>query len=62
MRIILAFLLSAALSAADRKIVINAVDNHNRWAFTEEALRDYRTAGQGAAIVVASGIGPRLWI
>src|SRR5438132_5564961 len=53
MRMVLAFLLSAVLSAADRKIVINAVDNHNRWAFTDDALRDYRTAGQGAAIVLA---------
>jgi D-2-hydroxyacid dehydrogenase (NADP+) len=53
MRIVLAFLLSAILSAADRKIVINAVDNHNRWAFTDDALRDYKTAGQGAAIVLA---------
>jgi phosphoglycerate dehydrogenase-like enzyme len=53
MRMVLAFLLSAVLSAADRKIVINAVDNHNRWAFTDDALRDYKTAGQGAAIVVA---------
>jgi phosphoglycerate dehydrogenase-like enzyme len=53
MRMLLAFLLAAVLSAADRKIVINAVDNHNRWAFTDEALRDYRTAGQGAAIVLA---------
>ncbi len=53
MRMLLAFLLSAVLSAADRKIVINAVDNHNRWAFTDDALRDYRTAGQGAAIVLA---------
>jgi phosphoglycerate dehydrogenase-like enzyme len=49
----LVFLLAAVLSAADRKIVINAVDNHNRWAFTDDALRDYRTAGQGAAIVLA---------
>jgi phosphoglycerate dehydrogenase-like enzyme len=48
-------LLSAAvvLSAADRKIVINALDDHNRWAFTEEALREYRNAGAGAAIVLA---------
>ena len=55
MRTVLAILLSAAgvLSAADRKIVINAVDNHNRWAFTEEALREYRNAGQNAAIVLA---------
>src|ERR1700730_8335413 len=53
MRLVLAILLAAVLSAADRKIVINAVDNHNRWAFTDDALRDYRTAGQGAAIVVA---------
>ena len=55
MKTILATLLSAAavLSAADRKIVINAVDNHNKWAFTEDALREYKNAGQGAAIVVA---------
>jgi D-2-hydroxyacid dehydrogenase (NADP+) len=55
MRTVLAILLSAAgvLSAADRKIVINAVDNHNRWAFTDEALREYRNAGQNAAIVLA---------
>src|SRR5690242_15681646 len=55
MRTVLTFLLSAAavLSAADHKIVINAVDNHNKWAFTEEALREYKNAGQGAAIVVA---------
>jgi phosphoglycerate dehydrogenase-like enzyme len=50
---VLAFLLSAVLSAADRKIVINAVDNHNKWAFTEEALREYRNAGQNATIVLA---------
>src|SRR5579863_10441846 len=55
MRIILAFLLSVAgvLSAADKKIVINAVDSHNKWAFTEEALREYRNAGPSAAIVLA---------
>jgi len=55
MRAGLTVLLSAAgaLSAADRKIVINAVDEHNRWAFTEEALREYRNAGAGAAIVLA---------
>lgn len=41
------------LSAADRKIVINAVDKHNKWAFTEDALREYRNAGQNADIVVA---------
>jgi phosphoglycerate dehydrogenase-like enzyme len=52
--ICLSFLLGAAvLPAADTKIVINAVDNHNRWAFTEDALRDYRNAGNGADIVVA---------
>jgi D-2-hydroxyacid dehydrogenase (NADP+) len=52
---ILTVLLSAAgvLSAADRKIVINAVDSHSRWAFTEEAVGEYRNAGEGAAIVVA---------
>jgi phosphoglycerate dehydrogenase-like enzyme len=50
----LAVLLAASiLSAADTKIVINAVDSHNRWAFTEEALQQYRNAGQGATIVVA---------
>ena len=53
MRMVLVFLLATVLSAADRKIVINAVDNHNRWAFTEDALRDYKNAGQGAAIVLA---------
>jgi phosphoglycerate dehydrogenase-like enzyme len=53
-RIGLAVVLSAGvLFAADRKIVINAVDDHNRWAFTEEALREYRNAGQDAAIVLA---------
>jgi len=55
MRAGLTVLLSAAgvLSAADRKIVINAIDEHNRWAFTEDALRDYRNMGAGAAIVLA---------
>jgi phosphoglycerate dehydrogenase-like enzyme len=55
MRAGLTVLLSAAgaLSAADRKIVINAVDDHNRWAFTEDALREYRNMGNGAAIVLA---------
>src|SRR5712692_4315021 len=55
MRIGSAVLLSAAgvLSAADSKIVINAIDDHNRWAFTEEALREYRNAGKDAAIVLA---------
>ena len=53
--ICLTFLLGAGvLSAADRKIVINAVDNHNKWAFTEDALREYRNAGKDADIVVAS--------
>jgi phosphoglycerate dehydrogenase-like enzyme len=58
MRTGLAILLSAAaaLSAADRKIVMNAVDNHNRWAFTEEALREYRNAGTDAAIVLAKSL------
>jgi hypothetical protein len=33
--ICLTLLLGAGvLSAADSKIVINAVDNHNKWAFT----------------------------
>ena len=53
MRMVLAFLLTAVLPAADRKIVINAVDSHNRWAFTDDALRDYRTAGPNTAIVLA---------
>jgi D-2-hydroxyacid dehydrogenase (NADP+) len=44
---------SAALSAADKKIVINAVDPHNGWAFTEAALREYSDAGKDAAIVLA---------
>src|SRR6266849_7430634 len=54
-RIGLAAVLSAAgvLSAADRKIVINALDDHNRWAFTEQALSEYRNAGKDAAIVLA---------
>jgi hypothetical protein len=41
------------LCAADRKIVINATDPHNGWAFTDEALREYRNAGKDAAIVLA---------
>jgi len=50
----LSFLLGmAVLPAADRKIVINALDKHNQWAFTEDALREYRNAGAGADIVVA---------
>jgi len=51
----IAFLLSAAgvLRAADKKIVINAVDEHNHWAFTDEAVSGYRKAGDGAAIVLA---------
>src|SRR5215831_19280989 len=51
----LAVLISAVgvLSAADKKIVINAIDNHNRWAFTDEALRDYKNSGKDAAIVLA---------
>jgi phosphoglycerate dehydrogenase-like enzyme len=53
MRVLLAFLLAVVLSAADRKIVINALDNHNRWAFTDDAMREYKNAGQGAAIVLA---------
>ena len=44
---------SAALSAADKKIVINAVDPHNGWAFTEAALREYSDAGKDVAIVLA---------
>jgi D-2-hydroxyacid dehydrogenase (NADP+) len=52
---VLAVLLVAAsiLPAAGGKIVVNALDNHNRWAFTEAALQEYRNAGEGAAIVVA---------
>ena len=46
-------LIAPLLSAADRKIVINALDSHSRWAFTDEALQQYRTAGEGAAIAVA---------
>jgi D-2-hydroxyacid dehydrogenase (NADP+) len=55
MRIGLAVLLSAAgvLCAADKKIVINAIDNHNQWAFTDQALRDYKDSGKDAAIVLA---------
>src|SRR5690349_19597948 len=56
MRTALALLLSlaATLPAADRKIVINALDNHNDWAFTDEAMRNYRNAAAaGATIVLA---------
>ena len=55
MKIGFAFLLSLAgvLSAADRKIVINAIDEHNNWAFTDQAMRDYRNAGANASIVLA---------
>jgi phosphoglycerate dehydrogenase-like enzyme len=55
MKIGFAFLLSLAgvLSAADRKIVINAIDEHNNWAFTDQAMRDYRNAGTNASIVLA---------
>jgi phosphoglycerate dehydrogenase-like enzyme len=45
--------MAGALVAADRKIVINAVDPHNSWAFTEESMRGYRNEGQGATIVLA---------
>jgi phosphoglycerate dehydrogenase-like enzyme len=41
------------LRAADTKIVINAVSNSNYWAFTDDAVRQYKDAGQGASIVVA---------
>ena len=56
MRIGLAIMMTAAgvLSAADRKIVINALDDHNNWAFTEEALRAYKDAGKDAAAIVLS--------
>ncbi len=56
MRIGLAIMMTAAgvLSAADRKIVINALDDHNNWAFTEEALHAYRDAGKDAAAIVLS--------
>src|SRR5258707_12785648 len=56
MRIGLAIMMTAAgvLSAADRKIVINALDDHNNWAFTEEALRAYKDAGKDSAAIVLS--------
>src|SRR3954470_12290070 len=44
---------AGVLPAAEKKIVINAIDAHNSWAFTEEAVRDYKSAGGDAAIVVA---------
>jgi len=49
------FLLFAAglWAASDKKIVINAIDQHNRWAFTDEALETYKAAGEGAKIVMA---------
>jgi len=55
LNLLLTLLLSAAgvLSAAERKIVINATDNHNGWAFTEAALSEYRNAGKDTAIVLA---------
>ena len=54
MRTAFALLLSLAgmLTAADHKIVINALDNHNNWAFTDQALRDYRNAGGAQATIV----------
>jgi len=42
---------------ADRKIVINALDNHNSWAFTDNALSEYKSAGKGAAIVLSRSAG-----
>lgn len=42
---------AGALPAANKKIVINAIDHHNSWAFTDEALEQYRAAGEGASIV-----------
>src|SRR6266851_5089140 len=56
MRIGLAIMMAAAgvLSAADRKIVINALDDHNKWAFTEEALRAYRDAGKDSIVLSRS--------
>ena len=46
--------IAAALGAAEKKIVINAIDNHNGWAFTDEAISEYRSAaGQSADIVLA---------
>src|SRR4029453_7328228 len=44
---------AGVLSAADRKILINATDDHNKWAFTESAMRDYKNAGKDTAIVLA---------
>jgi phosphoglycerate dehydrogenase-like enzyme len=54
MRTCLLLCLSVAglLSAADRKIVITGTPQH-WWAFTEDALRQYREAGSGVDIVVA---------
>ena len=51
-----AVLLSAAAlsAAADKKIIINAIDKRNAWAFTDEAVSEYRNAaGQSADIVLA---------
>ena len=46
--ICLSFLLgTGVMPAAGRKIVINALDNHNKWAFTEDALREYRSVAIG---------------
>lgn len=54
MRKLLVILLSAAgaLSAAQRKIVIVGAE-HYWWAYTEDALREYRNAGKDVAFVVA---------
>jgi phosphoglycerate dehydrogenase-like enzyme len=49
----LTFLGAGLLPAADTKIVINALSNSNRWAFTDDAVREFKDAGQGASIVVA---------
>ena len=55
----LATLLLASLSlagiayAADAKIVFNATNDHNKWAYTEAAMAGYRSAAAGASIVIA---------
>src|SRR5579871_1201453 len=53
-RVCLTFLFGAALlPAAGVKIVINAVDRRNGWAFTDDAVRGYKDEGKDAAVVVA---------
>ena len=44
---------SAFSQTAERKIVIQSLDEHYDWAITPERLQDYRAASQDVRIVVA---------